>query len=128
MRKIVGISQKIKRAWLDVVLDRLDQALNEKEVRAFLDGHLRNELPGTESRAKASGIVLRIWSGVGPQHVALGIERWRSCPEYQGRSGFGFTGVWLRWRIPSSVILPKLSVVCSLSRTISLLSRYKLEC
>ena len=64
MRKIVGISHRLKRAWLDAVLDRLVQTTDEKELRAFLDEHLREELPGTESRAKATGIILRIWSGV----------------------------------------------------------------
>ena len=52
MRKIVGISQKIKRAWLDAVLDRLVQTTDEAELRTFLDKHLRDELPGKESRAK----------------------------------------------------------------------------
>ena len=43
MRKIVGISQKIKRAWLDAVLDQLVQTTDEKELRAFLDQHLRRK-------------------------------------------------------------------------------------
>jgi hypothetical protein len=63
MRKVVGISQKIKRGWLDAVLDRLVETTDKAELRAFLDKHLKEELPGTESRAKSSGIVLRIWSG-----------------------------------------------------------------
>jgi hypothetical protein len=71
MRQIVGVSQKIKRGWLDAVLDHLVVTTDEKELRACIDKHLRKELPGTESRAKASGIVLRIWSGVPTQHVAL---------------------------------------------------------
>ena len=52
MRKVVGISQKIKRAWLDAVLDRLAQTTDEAELRTFLDKHLKEELPGKESRAK----------------------------------------------------------------------------
>ena len=62
MRQIVGISQKIKRAWLDAVLDRLVKTTDEAELRTFLDKHLKEELPGKESRAKTAGIILRIWS------------------------------------------------------------------
>ena len=65
MRKVVGIDRKIKRTWLDTVLDRLVQTTDEADLRTFLDKHLREELPGKESRAKSVGIVLRIWSGIG---------------------------------------------------------------
>ena len=65
--KVVGISQKIRRAWLDFVLDRLAQTRDEKQLRSLLDPHLREDLPGTESRAKAAGIVLRIWATVRPK-------------------------------------------------------------
>ena len=64
MRKIVGISQKIKRAWLDVVLDRLDQALNEKEVRAFLDR--RHDLPGVDLLAPLRHVAIRDPAGIAP--------------------------------------------------------------
>ena len=33
MSKVVGISQKIKRAWLDAVLDRLVQTTDEADLR-----------------------------------------------------------------------------------------------
>ena len=56
MRNTVGISHRLKRAWLDDVLDRLVQTTDEKELRAFVDQRLQDELPGKESRAKASGI------------------------------------------------------------------------
>ena len=46
MRKVVGIDRKIKRAWLDAVLDRLAQTTDEAELRRFLDEHLEDELPG----------------------------------------------------------------------------------
>ena len=92
MRKIVGISQKIKRAWLDVVLDHLAQTTNEKELRAFIDKHLRKELPGTESRAKASGIILRIWSGVPARNVALRDRAFALLPRVSGQER-----IWLHW-------------------------------
>src|SRR5260370_26749237 len=92
MRKIVGISQKSRRAWLDVVLDRLARTTDEKEVRAFLDEYLRKQLPGTESRAKASGIVLRIWSGIDRQHVGLRHRAMALTPRISGRER-----IWLHW-------------------------------
>ena len=69
MRNTVGISHRLKRAWLDDVLDRLTQTGDKRELRSFVDHRLRQELPGKEARAKASGIILRIWSGVDPKHV-----------------------------------------------------------
>jgi len=92
MRKIVGISQKIKRAWLDAILDHLARSTDEKELRAYIDGHLREELPGTESRAKASGIVLRIWSGVPASHVVLRNRALALLPQISGQER-----IWLHW-------------------------------
>ena len=71
MRKVVGIDRKIKRAWLDKVLDQLVTTTDEAELRAFLDRTLKEELPGKESRAKSVGIILRIWSGVPKDRMAL---------------------------------------------------------
>jgi hypothetical protein len=68
----VGLSHRLKRAWLDDVLDRLAQTMDENELRAFVDQRLREELPGKDARAKATGIILRIWSGVDPKHVGSG--------------------------------------------------------
>jgi hypothetical protein len=92
MRKIVGISQKIKRSWLDVVFDQFAQTTGEKEVRAFLEEHLRKQLPGKASRAKASGIVLRIWSGIGRQHVSLRHRAISLTPRISGQER-----IWLHW-------------------------------
>ena len=92
MRKIVGISQRLKRAWLDALLDRLVQTTDEKELRAFLDKHLREELPGTESRAKAAGIILRIWSGIDPKHVVLRDRAVALLPRISGQER-----IWLHW-------------------------------
>src|SRR2546423_1332249 len=49
-------------------------------------------LTRTESRAKASGIVLRIWSGVGPQHVALRNRAVALLPRISGQER-----IWLHW-------------------------------
>ena len=92
MRKVVGISQKIKRAWLDAVLDRLVQTTDEADLRTFLDQRLREELPGPESRAKTSGIILRIWSGLPRAHLALRDRAVALLPHISGHER-----VWLHW-------------------------------
>lgn len=92
MRSTVGISQKLKRAWLDDVLDRLVQTKEEKELRAFVDQRLRDELPGKESRAKTSGIILRIWSGVDSQNVAMRERAVALLPRIAGQER-----IWLHW-------------------------------
>ncbi len=92
MRNTVGISHRLKRAWLDDVLDRLVQTTDEKELRAFVDQRLRDELPGKEARAKASGIILRIWSGIDPKHVCLRNRAVALLPSISGQER-----IWLHW-------------------------------
>ena len=92
MRKVVGIDRKIKRAWLDAVLDRLAQTTDEAELRAFLDKHLKDELPGKESRAKTAGIILRIWSGIPPERIALRDRAVALLPRISGQER-----IWLHW-------------------------------
>lgn len=92
MRSTVGISHRLKRAWLDDLLDRLVQTKDEKELRAFVDQRLRDELPGKDARAKAAGILLRIWSGVEPKHVALRDRAIALLPRISGQER-----IWLHW-------------------------------
>ncbi len=92
MRMVVGISQKIKRAWLDAVLDRLVKTTDEAQLRTFLDKHLKEELPGTESRAKSAGILLRIWSGIPRERVALRDRAVALLPRISGQER-----IWLHW-------------------------------
>ena len=92
MRKVVGISQKIKRTWLDAVLDRLAQTTDEADLRTFLDHHLREALPGKASRAKTSGIILRIWSTIPRAHLALRDRAVALLPGISGQER-----VWLHW-------------------------------
>ena len=92
MRKVVGIDRKIKRAWVDAVLDRLAQTTDEADLRSFLDKHLKDELPGKESRAKTTGIVLRIWSGIPAERVALRNRAVALLPRIPGQER-----IWLHW-------------------------------
>lgn len=92
MRKVVGISQKIKRAWLDAFLDRLAQTNDETELRSFLDSHLKEELPGKEGRVKTCGIIVRIWCGVPPERVALRDRGIALLPRISGQER-----IWLHW-------------------------------
>jgi hypothetical protein len=92
MRNVVGIDRKIKRAWLDTALDKLTQTTDEAELRVFLDRALKNELPGKESRAKSVGIVLRIWSGIPKERVALRDRAVAMLPRITGQER-----LWLHW-------------------------------
>lgn len=92
MRKVVGIDRKIKRAWVDAVLDRLTQTTDEADLRTFLDKLLKDELPGKESRAKSTGIVLRIWSGIPPERIALRDRAVAMLPRISGQER-----IWLHW-------------------------------
>ena len=92
MSQVVGISQKIKRAWLDVVLDRLAKTTDAAELRVFLDQHLKDELPGPESRAKNSGIILRIWSGIPANRIALRNRAVALLPCISGQERSGCIG------------------------------------
>jgi hypothetical protein len=53
---------------------------------------LREELPGKESRAKAAGILLRIWSGGPPGNVALRDRAVALLPRISGQER-----IWLHW-------------------------------
>jgi hypothetical protein len=92
VRKLVGISQKIKRSWLDALLDRLVNTTDEVELRAFLDNRLKDELPGTESRAKTLGILLRIWGGIPPERISLRDRALALLPRISGQDR-----IWLHW-------------------------------
>jgi|GEM_PF-303623 len=92
MRQVVGIDRKIKRAWLDAALDRLAQGTDESELRTFLDNHLKDELPGQASRAKSIGIILRIWSGIPRERLALRDRAIALLPKISGQER-----VWLHW-------------------------------
>lgn len=92
MRKVVGIDRKIKRTWVDAVLDRLTQTTDQAKLRTFLDEHLKEELPGKQSRAKSAGIILRIWSGVPPERVSLRDRAVAMLPRISGQER-----IWLHW-------------------------------
>jgi hypothetical protein len=92
MRKVVGISQKIKRTWLDGVLDRLAQTADDAALRAYLEKQLKGDLPGAESRAKAAGILLRVWTGIPTERVALRDRALAMLPRIAGQER-----IWLHW-------------------------------
>ncbi len=92
MRNVVGFSLKIKREWLDAVLDRLVSTTNEMELRAFVDEHLKDELPGAVYREKTVGIILRIWSGIPQARVVMRDQALQLLPRISGRER-----IWLHW-------------------------------
>lgn len=92
MRQIVGFSLRIRRAWLDAVLDRLSRTTDEAELRQFLDEELQGELPGKQVRAKTAGIILRIWSQVPPARRSLRDRAIAMLPRISGQER-----LWLHW-------------------------------
>jgi hypothetical protein len=92
VRKIVGIDRKIKRAWLDDLLDQLATTTDEAKLRLFIDGRLREELPGDESRKKSAGIILRIWCGIPSERLSLRDRAVALLARLSGQER-----VWLHW-------------------------------
>lgn len=92
MSTMVGIDRKIKRAWLDAVLDRLTQTTDEQELRAFVEGQLQQELPGKASRAKTTAIILRIWSSIPAERLPLRDRALALLPRISGQER-----IWLHW-------------------------------
>src|SRR5882724_3203507 len=92
MRAVIGFSQKIKRVWMEAILDQLLQTTEAHEVQQFLDARLTEDLPGKESRAKAIGILLRIWSSVPQKQLAL---RHRAIELLTATTGQ--ERLWLHW-------------------------------
>jgi hypothetical protein len=92
MRKVLGIDRKIKRAWVDAVLDRLTQTTDEAELRSFLDDNLKDEVSGKESKAKTTGIILRIWSRIPSASIPLRDRAVAMLPRISGQER-----IWLHW-------------------------------
>lgn len=77
---------------MDAVLDRLVQTADEAELRKFLGKHLKEDLPGKESRAKSAGILLRIWSSISPRRASLRDRAVAMLPHISGQER-----IWLHW-------------------------------
>ena len=93
MRKVVGIDRKIKRAWLDAVLDRLAQTTDETELRAFLDERLEGRIAGQgvqcqERRHHPAHLERHSDQNESP----CGTGPWHSCPESPARNASGCIG------------------------------------
>jgi len=96
MRAVIGIDRKIKRAWLDVLLDHLAQTTDPEELRRLVDERLAEELPGAASRAKSVGISLKIWSGIPANRLPLRDRAVVLLPKISGQER-----VWLHWGMTS---------------------------
>ena len=92
MRNVIGVDRKIRRAWLDALLDRLVDEPDTRQLRNFLEGLLRKELAGKESRAKTIGILLRIWATVPERLQSLQSRAIDMLPEISGQDR-----IWLHW-------------------------------
>jgi hypothetical protein len=77
---------------MDALLDHLVQTTDIRELRSFLDDRLHEELPGKESRAKAAGILLRVWGSVPEKHLSLRQQAIALLPHITGQER-----IWLHW-------------------------------
>jgi len=71
MTTVVGFDRKIKREWLDALLDRMADEPNEDSVRSFLHRLLQEEHPGETARGKTVTVLMRIWFFVPAEHGEL---------------------------------------------------------
>jgi len=71
MTAVVGFDRKIKREWLDALLDRMAEEPNEDSVRSFLHQLLQREHPGETARGKTVTVLMRIWFFVPAEHEEL---------------------------------------------------------
>jgi hypothetical protein len=92
MRQVVGFSLRIRRAWLDAVLDRMSRTTDETELRQLLEQELQSELRGKEVRAKTAGIILRTWCQVSPARRSLRDRAIAMLPRISGQER-----LWLHW-------------------------------
>jgi hypothetical protein len=77
---------------MDSTLDRLSQTTTAPALRSFLDSELRDALPGKKSRSASVGIVLRIWSGIPRERMALRDRAVALLPSISGQER-----IWLHW-------------------------------
>jgi hypothetical protein len=96
MRAVIGIDRKIRRAWLDALLDHMAQMTEQEQLRSVLDARLKDELPGHASRAKSLGITLRIWSGIPANRMPLRSRALALLPTISGQER-----IWLHWGMTS---------------------------
>lgn len=92
MSKVVGISLKTRRDWLDAALDQLIHMNDETKVRQFLDEYVKQELPGKQYREKSIGIVQRIWICIPQERVDLRNRAIALVPRISTHER-----IWLHW-------------------------------
>ena len=92
MKHVVGIDRRIRRQWLDAVLDRLAVTRDEAELRGYLDQQLQAELPSGASRRKSCSILMKIWVRLPERSMGLRERALQLLPQISGQDR-----VWLHW-------------------------------
>jgi len=92
MKQVIGIDRRIRRQWLDQLLDRFVTTADEKELRGYLDEQLRAELPGAAARKKTRGILWKVWCGVPEDSCSLRQRALLLLPRISGQER-----LWLHW-------------------------------
>jgi len=92
MKHVIGIDRRIRRQWLDAVLDRLAVTRDEGELRGYLDQQLQAELPSEASRRKSCSIIMKIWVRLPERSMGLRERALQLLPQISGNDW-----VWLHW-------------------------------
>jgi len=71
MRQIVGFDRRIKRHWLDALLDRVLLETEKAKLRAFVNRLLSKDHSGPEARGKTATVLMRTWVLVPPHHTSI---------------------------------------------------------
>ena len=92
MRQTVGITNKIKRTWLDAASDHLVTQSEESSLRIFLNNQLEQDQAGPEARSKSIGIITKIWYKIPPERLPLRNRALLLLPRITGEER-----IWLHW-------------------------------
>lgn len=92
MRQTVGITNKIKRTWLDAASDHIVTQSEESSLRIFLNNQLEQDQAGPEARSKSIGIITKIWYKIPPERLPLRNRALLLLPRITGEER-----IWLHW-------------------------------
>ncbi len=92
MKEVIGLDRRIKRAWLDGLLDRLSKESDPAVLRKFLHQLLAEDHPGEASRARTISMVMRIWVLIPKDRLRLRERALELLPNVSGDQR-----LWLHW-------------------------------
>jgi len=82
MPQRIGFDRKIKRDWIDLGADAVQQSHDVSAVNALLHKSLADEITGNDARRKSINVLTRIWLRPPDQHASLceqAVTFWPTC-------------------------------------------------